>query len=308
MVPLWNPAFSLIDTRECGWNNFRRLRVEGGLSMLEEQYVPEQAEHRSNLIRNVILGIAAAYVIVSLYMMFDLRSRVQGLEQKQHTLEASDTELREKLHLTSKSMAESMQELGSKVGMTQEDVARRTAELHRQQQQSEAKLTAEQRRTQKDVSAVTGEVSGVKTDLGGAKKDIASTRSDLEATKAKLEKAIGDLGVQSGLIARNHNELEYLKQKGDRNYFEFTLHKGKRQPLSSISLQLKKADAKHSKFTMNVIADDRVIEKKDRTANEPLQFYTGRDRALYEIVVYQVEKNSVTGYLSTPKIIHPQGQ
>ena len=66
-------------------------------------------------------------------------------------------------------------------------------------------------------------MTGVKTDLGGAKQDIASTRTDLDATKAKLEKAMGDLGIQSGLVARNHDELELLKHKGDRNYFEFTL-------------------------------------------------------------------------------------
>ncbi len=148
-------------------------------------------------------------------------------------------------------------------------------------------------------------MTGVKTDLGGAKKDIASTRSDLDVTKAKLEKAIGDLGIQSGLVARNHDELEVLKHKGDRNYFEFTLQKSQRQPVSTISMQLKKTDPKRSKFTLNVIADDRTIEKKDRTANEPLQFYTGRDRSLCEVVIFKVDKNSVSGYMSAPKTIRP---
>jgi len=267
--------------------------------MLDEQ-VPA-ADGKSNTARNVVLGVAAVYVLVSIFLLFDLRGRVQGLEQKQQTLEASNKQLQDRLQLTNKSVSESVQALGSKVGMTQAEIDKRTAELKQQQQQ----LTAAQRKTQQQVSEVTGQVTGVKTDLGGAKQDIATTRTDLEATKAKLEKAIGDLGVQSGLIARNHDELEYLKQKGDRNYFEFTLHKGKRQPVSTISLQLKKADSKRSKFTMNVIADDRTIEKKDRTANEPLQFYTGRDRSLYEVVVFKVDKDAISGYLSTPKTIQP---
>ena len=180
--------------------------------------------------------------------------------------------------------------------------------MQRQQQQAEAKLTAEQSKTQQQVSQVSGEVTGVKTDLGGAKQDIASTRTDLDATKAKLEKAMGDLGIQSGLVARNHDELEMLKHKGDRNYFEFTLAKSQRQPVSTISMQLKKTDPKRSKFTLNLIADDRTIEKKDRTANEPLQFYTGRDRGLYEVVIYKVEKNSVTGYLERAEDHSTQGQ
>ncbi len=275
--------------------------------MLGEETASEQAAKNDTMWRNVLIGVAAIYVVVSLFLLFNLRSRVQGLEQKQQTIEASNKELRDKLHMTSKTMSESVQALGSKVGMTQEDIERRTAELHRQQQQAEAKLTAEQRKTQQQVSQVSGDVTGVRTDLGGAKQDIASTRSDLDATKAKLEKAIGDLGVQSGLVARNHGELELLKHKGDRNYFEFTLRKSQRQPVSTISMQLKKTDPKKSKFTLNVIADDRIIEKKDRTANEPLQFYTGRDRSLCEVVIFKVDKDSVSGYLSAPKTIQPHG-
>lgn len=276
--------------------------------MLEEESAPEKAGESDHLLRNVLLGVAAIYVVVSLFFLVNLRSQVQGLEKKQQVLEASDKELRDKLHMTTKTMSQSVEELGSKVGMTQQQIEARTAELHRQQQQSEAKLTAEQRKTQQQVSQVSGDVTGVKSDLGGARQDIASTRTDLDATKAKLEKAMGDLGIQSGLVARNHDELEMLKHKGDRNYFEFTLSKSQRQPVSTISMQLKKADPKRSKFTLNVIADDRTIEKKDRTANEPLQFYTGRDRRLYEIVVYKVEKNSVSGYLSAPKTIQPKSE
>jgi hypothetical protein len=112
----------------------------------------------------------------------------------------------------------------------------------------------------------------------------------------------GDMGVMSGLIANTRGDLEVLKHRGDRNYYEFTLQKSKQStPVSTVSLQLKKTDPKRGKFTMNVLADDRTIEKKDRTVNEPIQFYTGRDHMLYELVVWTVDKNKITGYLSTPK-------
>jgi hypothetical protein len=131
---------------------------------------------------------------------------------------------------------------------------------------------------------------------------VASTRTELEATRAKLESTIGDLGVQSGLIAHTRDDLEALKHKGDRNYYEFSLNKGaKPSPISTVSLQLKKTDAKKGKFTLNVTADDRTIEKKDRNVSEPIQFYTGRDHMLYELVVWTVDKNKVSGYLTTPK-------
>ena len=142
----------------------------------------------------------------------------------------------------------------------------------------------------------------MKTDVGGVKTDVASTKSDLEATRAKLESTIGDLGLQSGLIAKTRDDLEVLKHKGDRNYYEFSLVKGaKSQPVATVSLALKKTDPKRGKFTLDVTSDDKTIEKKDRNVSEPIQFYSGRDRLLYELVVWSVDKKKATGYLSTPK-------
>jgi len=92
-----------------------------------------------------------------------------------------------------------------------------------------------------------------------------------------------------------------LKHKGDRQLLEFTLKKRQRSPFSTVSLELKKTDPKKSRFTMNVYADDHTIEKKDRSLGEPLQFYTGRDKQLYEVVVFTVSKDEISGYLATPK-------
>jgi hypothetical protein len=107
----------------------------------------------------------------------------------------------------------------------------------------------------------------------------------------------------------NHDQLELLKHRGDRDYLEFTLYKGHEPTrLSTVSLQLKKVDPKKSQFTLYVMADDKKIEKKDRNLYEPLQFYTGRDRNLYEVVITAVDKNAVSGYMSTPKNIASAAQ
>jgi chromosome segregation ATPase len=259
----------------------------------------ENRNSRAALVAAAVVGVAL--FAVALYLIVNLRSRVSSLENAAAQQGAETKVIEEKLHLTNKNVEEGMQALGSKVGMTEEELAKRTAELKAQQEHAAAKLAAAQRATNKEVANVNSEVSGVKTELGGAQSDIASTRSDLAATRAKLETAIGDLNVHSGLIAKNHDELEILKHKGDRNYTEFTLRKKQRSPISTVSLELKKADAKKSRFTLNVYADDHTIEKKDRTLGEPLQFYTGRDRQLYEVVVFNVTKNEISGYLATPK-------
>jgi predicted nucleic acid-binding Zn-ribbon protein len=134
--------------------------------------------------------------------------------------------------------------------------------------------------------------------------DVTGVKNDLDVTKAKLERATGDMGVMSGLIARNHDDVEELKRRGDRNYYEFTLQKSKTpEKVGPVSISLNKTDSKKSKYTMTVLADDRSIEKKDKTAGEPVQFYVkgSAHSAPYELVVFDVTKNQVTGYLSTPK-------
>jgi septal ring factor EnvC (AmiA/AmiB activator) len=254
----------------------------------------------SHLLRNVLLGVAALYVVASLYLMFDMRGRLSKAEASIAAQEQQQKETADQLKDTSAHLSGSVEALRNKVGMTSGELAVRTAELYRAQAQT-AKLTKAQQEQSQQLSKVTGDVTSVKTDLGGAKTDIASTRTDLEETKKKLESTIGDLNVQSGLIAHTRDDLETLKHRGDRNIYEFTLSKGHSQPVGTVSLELKKADRKHGKFTLNVLADDRTIEKKDRTLFEPMQFYTGRDKMLYEVVVMTVDKNTITGYLSSPK-------
>ncbi|HEY1263197.1 MAG TPA: hypothetical protein VGF06_06720 [Terriglobales bacterium] len=249
----------------------------------------------SNMGKWIMVVLAALYVAGSIYFLFDLHSSVAKLNKDADANKAQIAQLSKRMEA-----AEADTEtVANEVGLTKKELANRAADLMRQQRAAEARLAEEQKQ---QISAVSGEVAGVKTDVTGVKTDLGSTKADLEATKAKLQSTIGDLGVQSGLIATTRGDLELLKHKGDRNYYEFTLIKGaKPQPVSTISLQLKKTDQKKGKFTLNVNADDKTIEKKDRNVAEPIQFYTGRDHMLYELVIWTVDKNKATGYLSTPK-------
>jgi hypothetical protein len=265
----------------------------GGDFMADESDVSVASEGSAG--KWILLALAVIYVAGSLYFIFDLRGRLDKMSKDQA---ASSTQIAD-LSKRMQSAEADDETLATQLGMTKKEMAARSAELMRQQKASEARLSEQQKQ---QISAVSGEVAGVKTDVGGVKTDVASTKADLEATKAKLQSTIGDLGVQSGLIANTRGDLEILKHRGDRNYYEFTLIKGaKPQPVSTVALQLKKTDLKKGKFTLNVTSDDKTIEKKDRNVSEPIQFYSGRDRMLYELVVWTVDKNKATGYLSTPK-------
>ena len=153
------------------------------------------------------------------------------------------------------------------------------------------------------VSAVSSDVGNVKTDVTTVKADIASTQSGLEKAVADLKRVNGDMGVMSGLIATNGKDLAALRELGERNYFEFDLSKKQADKrIGNVTLRLKNADAKRNRYTLEVLADDKRVEKKDKTINEPVQVYVAGYRQPYEIVINQVKKDAVVGYLSTPKI------
>jgi hypothetical protein len=148
------------------------------------------------------------------------------------------------------------------------------------------------------------QVTGLENNIGTVKAEVAQTKTTLDDTIADLRSTKGDLGVQSGLIATNSKELQALRELGDRQYFEFTIRKGAGPAkMANMSVELKKADTKRNKYNINIVADDKRVEKKDRTINEPVQMYVGGSRQPYEIVVNAVTKDAITGYLAVPKVL-----
>jgi hypothetical protein len=257
-----------------------------------------QPEPQSNVGKWVFIALAIAYVGASAFFIYDHHSKIDKMAQDQAASQKQIGDLTKRMQ----SAEADSETLAQQLGMTKKELASRADTLQRQQQAASARIAAQAEEEKKDVSAVSGEVGTVKSDVGGVKTDVAANKAALDATIAKLQGTIGDLGVQSGLIANTRSDLEALKHKGDRQYYEFTLMKGaKPQAFSTVALQLKKTDPKKGKYTLDVTADDKTLEKKDKNQSEPVQFYTGREHMLYELVVWTVEKNKITGYLSTPK-------
>jgi hypothetical protein len=252
----------------------------------------------------VLFGVLFAGLALLAYLGHSVQSR---LEQGQSKTEDQNKILAAQLEQANTRLADIKGQLdvtSQKVGMTQAEVAdakSRAESIRKMQMASDQKLTAQIITAQKESEEKIGVVA---TDLTGAKKDIETTRGDLEATKSKLERTNGDMGVMSGLIARSHDDLEELKRRGDRNYYEFTVQKAKTpQRIGPVQMTLNKTDLKKSKYTVTVLVDDKSIEKKDKTSGEPVQFYVkgAARQAPYEIVVFDVGKNQISGYLATPK-------
>lgn len=204
------------------------------------------------------------------------------------------------------------------VGQAKIEAAKHADQLEAKLELAQEVQAAQTAKVAESVTAVSNEVSVVKQDTVANKDRVAAVSSDVtavktqaDATKSELEKTIsaltstrGDLGVQSGLIATNARELAALRERGERVYTEFRLAKAKTtQKVGDFQIRLTKADPKKSKYTVEVIVDDKLIEKKDRTANEPVQFLIARSALPYEMVVNEVKKDMIVGYVSAPKVV-----
>ena len=174
------------------------------------------------------------------------------------------------------------------------------------QKEATTKLNAVHQEATTKIDTITGEVKVVRTDLDATRNDVTATRSDLNttrsdlnATREEIANSRRDLGT---LIARNSTELADLRRKGERDYVEFEINKDKKfKRVGDVMVQLKKTDVKRQKYEVVINADDSDIQKKDRTANEPVTFLVGPDRLRYELVVNYVDKDKIRGYVSSPK-------
>ena len=241
------------------------------------------------------IAVALLAGVGGLIWSYTLSSRLSGQEAALADAKDQNKKLASDLRETDARLKVATEELGQSLGLTQKQMDARAQEILRREQADNKRLENAQKQTDQAVSGLSTDVSGVKTDLTKTQSDLATTIDQLTSVK-------GDLDGHSTLIARNHDELELLKHKGDRNYYEFTITKGQRKAVGTVSLELTKADPKKNTFNLTVVSDDKPVPKNNKGVNEPLQFYSGKEPQLFEVVVNAVtSRNQVSGYLSTPK-------
>ncbi len=272
----------------------------------------------SRILTPVLFGVIIALAAATVYLFIQLdgvRTEVVGMRQavqnevsklqeassmldsaNRRNLEA----LREELDTARKTAASAAGQAKIDAQKHAEELAKKLeAEQQRQQQQVATELSA----VKEAATATNSKISDVSTEVGAVRTEVASTKSELDKTIADLKSVRGDMGVQSGLIATNAKELAALRALGDRNYYDFKITKSNQmQKVGDISIRLTNADTKRNRYTIRLIADDKQVEKKDKNVNEPVQFYVTGARAPYEIVVNQISKNQIVGYLATPKV------
>ena len=288
---------------------------------LETPDVPKP--RKVGLAMPVLFGIVLALVAANAVTFVWLDGLKQDVATMRESIANEIAKVRETATLTNSSSRQSLTELRDELvrarqqaaaaaGQARKDALSHAEKLARQLQEEQARQQAQVATQLTEVkeaaSSANSKISDVSSDVTNVRTEVASTKSELDRTISELKSMRGDLGVQSGLIATNAKELAALRSLGDRNYYEFRIRKTKQfQKVGNIQLQLKKTDPKRNRYTVDLLADDKKVEKKDKNTNEPVQFYVTGSRQPLELVVNEVIKDQISGYISAPKVMQARG-
>jgi F0F1-type ATP synthase membrane subunit b/b' len=267
----------------------------------------------------ILFGVVIALIAANVYLYMQLDKVKKDLTTANDAAQSRIDKLEESANVNTQSNRRTVEQLRDQL-----ERARRQASLAAGEAKDEAlkkvdetraALEAAQERSRQQLSSDISKVkesadtqfSQVGNEVTAVKGDVASTKSELEKTVADLKRATGEIDGHSVLIATNGKELAALQALGERNYVQFTIQKTKNkqpQKVGDVGILLKSADPKKNRFTIELTADDKTVEKKDRVINEPLQFMTSKAKQPYELVVNDVKKDTIVGYLSIPKVLN----
>ena len=280
------------------------------------QYLPQPSGPGLKI--PILFGAVIALVVANVYLFLQLDQVRTEMATMRESMLDEVSNLRETSTVTNQTQQRRLESMRDELeaarrqaamaaGQAKTEATKHAEDLARQLEAEQAKVKREQEKTNAALTEVARATDENKSNIGHVQTSVDATKSELDKTISDLKAVTGDLGVQSGLIATNGKELAALKELGDRDYFEFDIRKTKTPvKVADIALKLKSTNQKKGRFTLEVVADDRSVEKKERTINEPLQFYVSSARQPYELVINKVEKNHIVGYLAVPKVKVPR--
>ncbi len=287
--------------------------------MAENYTAPAPGGSGWNLKISILFGAVIALLAANIYLFIQLdgvrteltkfrESALTEINNLKETSSVTTATNRRHLEAMKEELEAARRQAAMAVGQAKTEAVNRAEMLAKQlaeeQRRQQARLTGQITEVKEAATEATNRIGEVKTDVTGVKTDLTATKEELQKTIGTLKRVQGDLDGTSSLVATNGKELAALKALGERNFFEFDLRKTKApQKIGDIAVLLKKTDAKKNRYTVEVIADDKRVEKKDKNINEPVQFYVSKARQPYEMVVNEVGKDQIKGYLATPKVV-----
>ena len=262
----------------------------------------------------VLIGVLAILAIAYAYLFWRVHrleagttawnaTTAQEISALRETVTANDSTHFKNMEALQADLAEARRQAATTAGQAKLDALKHADQLARQLADEQQQVASQLTEVKQSATTANSKLADVTSDVAATKTDVAATKTELQNTVSDLKRVRGDMGVLSDRIATNGTELAALRTLGERNYIEFNIAKSKApQKVADVQLWLKKTDLKRHRFSIELQADDRTVEKRDRTVNEPVQFYVSKARQPYEIVVNEITKDHIAGYLATPKV------
>ena len=264
-----------------------------------------------------VLSIGA--LLLGLVLVFFLMRMDQRHEARGQELSDQIDELKAVLSLVSERLDEDRQLISSlttdvgfvqkRLGLTQNEIrkARAVAETLRKEQEKDVKALSDQILRKADSQQVVELDEKSETQFREVGEQIKGVQEDVKASRQELENTVQELAAiglrvseQGSLIATTGDALEELKRRGEREYIQFVARKKKKITVGDILLELRKADRKKHRADLRLYYDDKKVDQKKVYTNTPLTFYVGREKIHYELVINEVTKDRIRGYVSVP--------
>jgi len=277
----------------------------------------------------VVSVISISALLLAVGLTFFLFSQYEKYQARERGLNIQLLQLMKQIRLLEERLDKDGRRIGllvsdletvqKRVGVTQNEIrkSRAVAEEIRQEQQQDVQLLTRQLVRKADFQQVKDLGAKADTKFQEVDKQITGVQREVQASRQEFEKTWQELSAmglrvteQGKLIATSSEALEELRRRrGERDYLEFDARKKKKLRVAEIIIELRKADYKQHRADLRLFYDDRRVDRKKVYTNTPLLFYVGPDRIQYELVINEVNKDQITGYVSAPigKLATSQG-
>ncbi len=267
---------------------------------------PEIIEmHKTPVWIGALVVLALLITCITSAWVYVLQSHVTAAESSLEQASVQNTVMKEQLDDTNLRLKAQGTALGQRVGLSEKQLQSKSDQLVAEEKRELALAAKIQQQrlaaTDQRVNSVQSNVNAVQTDVNAMKTDVASTQAEQASIKKSIAKVASGQDELGDKIATNTKELNTLKHKGDRTYYQFAIERGARPiNVGTIKVSTSMVDVKKNRFTLNIDSDDKRIEKRDKTLNEAITFYSGKDPQMFEIVINGISKKMIAGYLSVP--------
>jgi hypothetical protein len=234
----------------------------------------------------------------------EVGSRVTATEAKLHDWLADQHELQQRV-------ADLQNETESRFRAARKQAAELRADLYKrihgevaaQTRDLEAKVAKLEARGEADqavIAKLQGDLAALREDSAKQTAQLENMHSQIESDGANRDQQLASLNDQVG---REGRDVETLNKKLAVKRVDFELTRNHSRELADgISLSVTGTDVSHRRVSgwMWVMPDRRTIWLRAQGAQQPVVFYGVRDGKRRELVITNVARDSISGYLLLP--------